>query len=196
MSDDPVYDKATLSVIAELFTEAESAIKYIEDFGENLLVPAVNQLRYTGNHLVRYLSSPDNTEELNDATKHVKRATYDAYETAMLYHHLEYNKFQDDYRRVVVSNVIANYSEIQREIEDSRDFVRKNNGSKTRGEHYKNGKEHLDRLIKNTKILNSSRDELNKLAQKDRNNFILTLIAIVVAAIGSLFAVLQYMKCQ
>jgi hypothetical protein len=195
MSEEPAYDKTALSVIAELFTEAESAIKYIEDFGENLLVPAVNQLRYTGNHLIRYLSSPDNTEELNDATKHVKRATYDAYETAMLYHHLEYNKFQDDYRRVVVANVIANYSEIQKEIEDSRDFVRKNNGSKTRGENYKNGKEHLDRLIKNTKILNSSRDELNKLAKKDRNNFIITLIAIVIAAVGSLFAVLQYVKC-
>ncbi|MDA3895703.1 MAG: hypothetical protein PF482_06100 [Desulfobacteraceae bacterium] len=52
-----VKHQEALREIQELFAEAEKAIKYIEDFGGELVVPSVNQLRYTGNHLVRYLSS-------------------------------------------------------------------------------------------------------------------------------------------
>ena len=177
MSEESQYDTEALSEIVTLFNEAESAIKYIEDFGENLIVPAVNQLRYTGNHLVRYLSSPTNREELRDASKHVKRATYDAYEAAILYHLLEYNKFKNDYRRVIVSQVIQDYNTIQESVESARSFVRANQESNTRGENYKNGKKHLEVIINNTNRLNAGRDELNKLIRKERRNFLVAILA-------------------
>lgn len=189
MSEEPQYDQKALCEIVELFNEAEAAIKYIEDFGENLIVPSVNQLRYTGNHLVRYLASPGNHEELKDAAKHVKRATYDAYEAAIIYHLLSYNKFKDDYRKVVVSQVIQDYASIQESIEGARSFVRDNQESKTRGENYKNGRKHLEIIIKNTTRLNASRDELNKLIKKERLHFFLGLVAVLslIAAVAQLF---------
>ncbi|MDA3898214.1 MAG: hypothetical protein PF482_18925 [Desulfobacteraceae bacterium] len=132
MSSGPHYDQKALLKIRELFAEAEKAIKYIEDFGGELVVPAVNQLRYTGNHLVRYLSSLDG-DELRDAGKHAKRATYDAYEAAIVYHLLEYKKFCDDYRRIQISEVIPDYIKHKDKIEAARTFIRDHTKSITRG---------------------------------------------------------------
>lgn len=73
MSEEPQYNRQTLGEISKLFDEAERAIKYVEDFDGVLTVPAVNQLRYSGNHLVRYLTEAD-PDELRDALKHVKRS--------------------------------------------------------------------------------------------------------------------------
>ncbi len=198
MNESQQYDQKALAEIVVLFNEAEEAIKYIEDFGENLIVPAVNQLRYTGNHLVRYLSSSQNIEELKDAAKHVKRATYDAYEAAILYHILEYNKFKNDYRGVVVSQVISDYSDIQDSIEKARSFVRTNGESKTRGENYRDGRQHLENIIKETRRLNSSRDELNKLIKKERRDFLRDVVVafgVVAGIVGAIVACLQLLKC-
>lgn len=195
MNEIPPHDQAKLSEIVALFTEAEEAIKYIEDFGENLIVPAVNQLRYAGNHLVRYLSSSAEVDELRDAEKHAKRATYDAYEAAIFYHLLEYNKFHDDYRKVVISQVIPNYSDIQISIESSRSFVRANGGSKTRGENYKDGRTHLEKLINETQKLSISRDELNKLMKKERNTFMWMVLGGMATIAALAVGVLQYIKC-
>ncbi len=136
-------DQKQLAHIGELFNEAEIAIKEIEDFGSELVVPAVNQLRYCGNHLVRYLSDTDNKEELEDSVKHCKRAVYDAYEASIVYHLLEFKIFKEDYRKVQVAIVIPDYADIQQDIRQARDFIRNNNESKTRGEFYKNGRKHL-----------------------------------------------------
>jgi len=171
MSEEPQYDRQILREISKLFTEAERAIKYVEDFDGVLTVPAVNQLRYCGNHLVRYLATVD-PDELRDALKHVKRATYDAYEATIIYQLLEYDKFKDDYRMVLISKVISDYTQIQEKIENARSFVRQNDQSKTRGDNYRNGKEHLDQIVCGVRLLNTSREELNKLITKERNVFL------------------------
>ena len=171
MSEEPQYDRQILEEISKLFNEAERAIKYVEDFDGVLTVPAVNQLRYCGNHLVRYLVTID-PDELRDALKHVKRATYDAYEATIIYQLLEYDKFKEDYRMVLISKVISDYTQIQDKIESARFFVRQNDQSKTRGDNYRNGKEHLDQIVCGVRLLNASREELNKLIAKDRNTFL------------------------
>lgn len=62
MNNGPYDPQKLLQEIVELFNEAEAAIKYIEDYQEELVVPPVNQLRYAGNHLVRYLADHKNIE--------------------------------------------------------------------------------------------------------------------------------------
>ena len=44
---------------------------------------------------------------------------------------------------VLISKVISDYTQIQEKIENARSFVRQNDQSKTRGDNYRNGKEHL-----------------------------------------------------
>jgi hypothetical protein len=184
-------DQEQLAHIAELFKEAEAAIKEIEDFGSELAVPAVNQLRYCGNHLVRYLSNTSNKEELKDSVKHCKRAAYDAYESAIAYHLLEFKKFKEDYRKVQITPIIPDYADIQQKIKQARDFIRDNNESKTRGDFYKNGREHLLLLADNVEKLNSNRDELNKAIRKERTAFLFQVIA-AAAAIAAFVTFIQW----
>ncbi|VAW36799.1 hypothetical protein MNBD_DELTA03-189 [hydrothermal vent metagenome] len=181
-------DQKQLAGIAKLFNEAEIAIKEIEDYGSELVVPAVNQLRYCGNHLVRYLSDTSNKEELSDSIKHCKRAAYDAYESAIVYHLFEFKKFKDDYRRVQITPVISDYADIQQKIIQARNFIRNNNESKTRGEFYKDGRKHLQLLAGNVEKLNSNRDELNKAIRKERT----TLLSQVVGGIAAIIAIVTF----
>ncbi len=180
-------DQELLTFVAELFKEAEDAIKEIEDIGNELVVPAVNQLRYCGNHLVRYLSDQSDKEELQDAAKHCKRAAYDAYEAAITYHLLEFNKFKDDYRKVQVSTVISDYADIKHRIVQARQFIRNNNESKTRGDFYQDGREHLNVLAENVEKLNTNRDDLNMLIVKERRTLLLQVIG-GLAGIATIFA--------
>lgn len=179
-----------LGEVAERFAEAEVAIKEVEDTGSELIVPAVNQLRYTGNHLIRYLNDPSDIDSLTDAVKHCKRATYDAYEAAILNQLMEYRKFKDDYRNVIVADIVSDYSELARQIEEARKFARDNNQSKTRGDYYMAGRDHLKTITTNVAKLSACRDELNKKIRQERRN---TLLAII-GAVGTLIALIAYFR--
>ncbi|KJS02232.1 MAG: hypothetical protein VR65_06195 [Desulfobulbaceae bacterium BRH_c16a] len=192
MSEEPQYDRETLREISRLYQEAERAIKYVEDFDGVLTVPAINQLRYAGNHLIRYLAE-NKQDELRDALKHVKRATYDAYEATIVYQLLEYDKFKNDYRMISISKVLPDYVQLQEKIETARLFVRENDQSKTRGDNYRNGKEHLDQIVCSVRLLNTSREELNKLIVSERNEFlwkVLAGIGVIATVVGIIIATL------
>ncbi len=182
-------DHDHLARICSLFKEAERAIKEIEDIGNELIVPAVNQLRYTGNHLVRYLADPDNKSELFDAEKHCKRATYDAYEAAILYYLNLFHKFKDDYRRVTITTVLPDYPDLCLEVDKARKLIRDNNKSKTRGEFYQQCREHLEVIAGNVKKMDACRDELNKLIKKEWRQLAL-LVCGVIGAAGAITAII------
>jgi len=199
MSVVPSEDQSTIREICALFTEAEHAIKEVEDSGGELIVPAVNQLRYTGNHLVRYLSDPGVEAargELDDAIKHCKRATYDAYEAAILNQLMEFKKFKDDYRKTQITTVIPDYPNISAETERARQFARNNNQGKTRGEQYHAAKDHLRIIVDNVSKLDACRDELNKQISQERRNFLWKLLGLVIAAAGTVAAVWQCLGCS
>ncbi len=183
-------DHAHLAKICDLFKEAERAIKEIEDIGNELIVPAVNQLRYTGNHLVRYLADPSNESELFEAERHCKRASYDAYEAAILYYLKLFHKFKDDYRRVSIASVLPDYAELCLQVDKARKLIRDNNKSKTRGEFYQQCKEHLDVIAGNVKKMDACRDELNKLIKKEWIQLAL-LVCAVIAAAGGIAAIVS-----
>ncbi len=181
-----------LQEIVELFSEAERAIKEVEDIGGELIVPAVNQLRYTGNHLVRYLADLQNTDELADAKKHCKRATYDAYEAAILYHLSLYQKFKDDYRKTIINSIIPDYSDICLQIEEARRFARKNSENKTRGEFYLDGKKHWETIAKNVQKLDANREELNKQFKVDRRKFWFSMAGVIGVLIAAATLLWRY----
>ena len=195
MSLSPSDQQQTLKEICVLFKEAERAIKEVEDIGGELVVPAVNQLRYTGNHLIRYLSDPLGStamDELGDAVKHCKRAAYDAYEAAILNQLMEYRKFKNDYRNTIVTAVIQDYLKIVCKIEKARVFIRNNDQSKTRGEYYMVGREHLPTIAGNVATLNAGRDDLNRQITRDRRKVIFQIIGAIGAAAAVGIFILQF----
>lgn len=75
--------KEEISVINQLFLEAEKSIKDCENITNELPQGAVNELRYAGKHLTKFLLEEDK-EELNKFYRHCKRAQYDAQELSIL----------------------------------------------------------------------------------------------------------------
>ena len=76
-----------------------------------------------------------------------------------------------------ITPVIPDYAETIRRIEQARTFARNNNQSKTRGEVYQAGREHLGTIIECVAKLSAAREELNKQISLERRNLILLAIA-------------------
>ncbi len=169
-----------------LFQQAEDAIEETEVTRNELIIPAVNELRYAGYHITNFINDPSKTNEIKLAEGHCKRAIYDAYEASILYLISQFNKFKDDYRTVVISSVVPNIAEYNIKLDDVVKFVTTID-KETKVEHYQRCSNFYTQLSTIIKELDSSRDDLNILFAKERNSSIMLVLAflgVLLAAIA------------
>ena len=180
--DFPQCDRAR--EVAELFRQAECAIKMAEELHSQIPFSAINELRYAGRRLTEWLSRNED-EEFEKAVKHCRRATYDANEAQLLYYLEEIKKFQNDYRNIVISEVVPAYGEIICEVRKARDEINRMRASDMdRAEFYRQLAEYLDPIARNCLLLDSHREELNKKIKKERLQVIACWAAVVGAAMA------------
>lgn len=99
----------TAEHVKELFDLAEMNVKRSQDLATELSVPAINQLRYAGHHLARYIAESHEdakSEELNRAAKHCKRAIIDSYEISVRYLLEQILSFRHEYSSVMKNKTI------------------------------------------------------------------------------------------
>ncbi|MFV1873961.1 MAG: hypothetical protein ACMZ64_11630 [Oleiphilus sp.] len=182
------------------FSEAEAHIKQAEiiDPAKNgLLIPSINELRYCSYHIVKALAATDQSSqasELSRAKRHCRRASYDALDLGVTTLLEELYLFTAVYvkKKLVISDVISNYSEMLATRNKAQDLLSVN--YKDKDKHFESIAEMLDKLKEIKRTLESSTDELNaKLAQNRRP----ILIAGVSAFFGGVIAtasILNYLK--
>jgi hypothetical protein len=180
-------DNATAEIVASLYGQAEDALKVIERTHEKLCIPTVNQLRYAGNHLSKYLLDPQQ-EELTKAANHCKRAIYDAYEAGIYYFLSEIKSFQGDYKHVVITEVLKDWVEVQQKINQIKSFVASPESFK-KEDRFRDCHGYFDDLRDILDKLEAARGELNKKIRKERR----TTLGIIIAACGLIIAFLAYM---
>ena len=173
------------SSFSSLFHQAESAIKDIEISDRELIIAAVNELRYAGYHIANLISQPDQAEELTKAENHCKRAIYDAYEAHIIFLVFEFKTFKTDYSNTIISNIIPKYSEYRKQANTIISFI-KNTDKETKAEHYEKCRIYSSQLKDIVDELDAARDELNKQIRKERRTTQLLVLSIVVA-IASIF---------
>ena len=120
------YDE-TVQEICDLYNEAEADLKTYGRQSNTLLVAGVNQLRYSGQHMVRALSATDDATieaELESSKRHAQRAVYDINDAAVQFFLYEIRRIRTSYS-VNFNSVVPNYGEIlnavhevERRIED------------------------------------------------------------------------------
>ena len=176
------------------FKKAEQAVKEVEYIHVELTMPAVNELRYAGYHIANFLDNPAAADELDRAIGHCKRAIYDAYEASILYQIKEFRVFNDDYRNIVVSEVLADYNDIHHKVTGILDFIR-DTDKETKDEHYSACKQHHNELKEIIKRLNSAREELNKKIRSERKKSFISIITVVVAVFALIVAIASYLGC-
>ncbi|MCZ0942088.1 MAG: hypothetical protein OXJ53_03420 [Gammaproteobacteria bacterium] len=114
--------------IGRLYNLAEQDIKAVGREKNRLIVAAVNQCRYAGQHLVRALAATDDEsvrEELAAANRHLRRAVYDSNDAAIQFYLIEIDAFRRRFP-VNLNAIIPNYGKVteavtkaKRHIEDA-----------------------------------------------------------------------------
>lgn len=149
----------------KLFAEAEQRIKQIEHTQQGLDIPAINELRYVAFHLLEALVSDQVGQDRHKPKilSHIQRAIYDACEALISIHLHDLRRFQEDYRLVVVSEVIKDYSSLMEKAEEAKRLISETRrGHDGRASYYEIALQHVDTLTQINATLLASRDELNK----------------------------------
>lgn len=129
------------SEFAKRYFEAESCIKHYELEESELIIPAINQLRYAGHHYAKSIALEEDEQkrsQLKKAINHCKRACYDAKEAILMasleqidnfFNEFETSEFLEqelpEYREIWSSSINAKekIQEIRRDLYEDRDSM-------------------------------------------------------------------------
>ncbi|MDH5325571.1 MAG: hypothetical protein OEZ68_02645 [Gammaproteobacteria bacterium] len=175
--------------IGKLYKEAEDKIKEIEHIGEGLVVPAINELRYAGHHVLKSLNTRDthqSTDELGKAKKHCKRAIYDASEAGLLYLFRVYKNFREDYRRLNLQPHFSNYEEKVATVKKAYQLLEQRHAEENKDELYQKFYETYRSLKETIETFENSRDDLNRVIVNERWKFVTIAVSVISVSIAVL----------
>ena len=189
--DDRLREK--LSEYKDTYNNAEAALKLFEiKTGEGLIFPAVNELRYAGQHLCRSLdaaTSADAVEEMERATRHVRRAIYDAYDAGINFYIEKCRSFKDDYKNEVPSAVNPDYVSEKKKLQDLTDTIAEEDRQEK--ETYAGIKQQQFILVRDiTTKWELCREELNTKIRKDKFTSRIMISSLVVAISGLIVTII------
>lgn len=185
----------------ESFRKAEKAIKEAETVvrircGDSsgdcipagLFIPAVNELRYAGCHIARYLEGHVQSD-LDKAVAHCQRAEFDAYDCCIQFLLDECHRFQDDYENVVIPSVVPNYSDLILSLSRiSRTAVPRDELTQQAVDQKQKDYNKLAGIYDTFQV---SRSELNKLVRDKNKNSTRWWWAIIIAAASLVVSILK-----
>jgi hypothetical protein len=185
--------------VAGLFDRAEGLLKSLESVrldGQyiGLFMPTVNELRYAGRHLSDCLLCTDArkiTENLQKAKSHCQRAIYDACDAHLQALMFEFTMFREDFRKVVISDIMPEYLQILTAYEAAKTFLEQGRGAgASREALYEESLRHREALERLCKNLPAAREDLNKRVRSFNKQATEQQIALVIGAAGLIVAAL------
>ena len=159
-------DQTCIEEIKALFEEAERQIKTVETyFGKGVTIPALNELRYCGNHLLRALTciGDDQREEYARAKRHAQRAIYDAAEASALSASKKFNEFKSRFKDVMIGEVVSDYDQITKRFLQLAKLLRTPKQGDEKNRYYRELADIAARLIDDLDRLDACEEELKKL---------------------------------
>ena len=182
------------SSFPELFEQAENAIKKVEWEDSKLHMPAVNELRYAAYHIKNFIKNPANKDEIRQAEGHCKRAIYDAVEASIIFHVESFKKFQDDYRKIVITEVVREYPEYKKRINKIVSFIRPVD-KENKEEIYQKCLKYNEEIKEITATLDAAREELNKVIRKERARTQRNTILVIAGILSVIIGLIALFKC-
>ena len=185
------------SDISELFALAEEKIKLVQNLRGDITFPAVNQLRYVAFHLLRADRESDTSrkaEEFRKAKNHCERAIYDAVEAGIVHCLDKIRVFQQDYRTVVITNVVDDYVGMCCHAAEASQFISQMTRTSigdhfdNRGDRYRESTELFEKLLGHTEVLACARPELNKRLLANHRDYIYRTKMLIIAVLALLIA--------
>ena len=168
--------------------EADEVIRKVANFRDKVVIPAINELRYAGHHLLKSIDddgSVIDNKELQKAINHCHRAMYEAIDAGIICALGRIKIFQDDYKKTVVADLIPNYREIL-----VRSHKAQSQSAKAR-DHGENSVSMSDEyislynsLVEDCYSLDLMRDEINKRLRESIRSYRRWIFTIALMVIG------------
>lgn len=160
--------KDLLNKLHEEFSTAEKLAKKVEEVWRKAAIPAINELRYAGQHSIKYHAAvargeDANVEDIQSAISHCRRASYEACDAGINQALNLILQFRNDFKTVPITPVLPNWNEICQRCDDIRDDL-----ASARAEAEDRTPDHqkfigyFEELVKFERQAQYARDELNK----------------------------------
>lgn len=185
-----ILNQEEIDKTGALFKRAESHLKSAEHLTNKIFIPAVNELRYAGFHLINYISSDGKEDDLISAQKHCKRAIYDAAEGPLLKFLGDVVSFQNDYSKVAcITEVVPNYILHMNKVREARNLIAKVQPD-SREEYFEIVEPHLAILSEIVDLLEMARPEINKRMRHDRTTTRILYFTLAAGVIAATFTII------
>ena len=160
-----------IRILKDTYNHADQFAKEISEFMSEVSIPACNELRYAGHHLLKSLG--DDGEIVDDnqykkALSHCERAGYEAAEAGIIAA-LEYLKdFKEYYKGIVIRNIVPDYPKINVIAKKATDLL--SNGRPEHMTHKEISSQYMDsfrELKRSYEALVANTDDLNVALKKE-----------------------------
>ena len=179
-----------ISDLRALYDTADEFAREVAEFRSEIPIPAYNELRYAGHHLLQALDDSgyiSSNEQLRRAISHCERAMYEAAEAGIISTLESINRFREDYKNIVVKDVVDNYSSILVKARKAQDLLARGRSDQmSSSERASCYMETFRQLRDDSEMLEASRDDLNaKVSEQVRDNrrFVVRTLLIVFGAV-------------
>ena len=110
---DPVVDR--LKDVQDRYETADRFAREVGTFRESAVIPALNELRYAGHHVLQSIGPDgkvtDDDGPLQKAYGHCERALYEASEAGIMVAARAILSFRNSYQGIVISEVVKDYTD-------------------------------------------------------------------------------------
>lgn len=184
-----------LSDLRALYDTADEFAREVAEFRAAIPIPAYNELRYAGHHLLQALDDSgtiSSNEQLRRAVSHCERAMYEAAEAGIISVLDSIDQFRKEYKNIVVKDIVNDYASILNKARKAQNLLARGRSDQMSSSERASGyMETFRQLRDDSEMLEASRDDLNaKVAEqvRDSRRFIIRALligfGIVVAAAG------------
>ena len=190
----------SISELAAAYKIADKSAREVAQFRSAVAVPANNELRYAGHHLLQSLDGTApvlKPDDIRKATNHCERAMYDAAEAGLIFAIAEIACFQDDYKNVVVSRVVTDYPKIRGLAIKAQETLAQGRDARVSAQTQASEYMDLFRSLRDAvHRLHGARDDLNAMIRKDADDnrrfllkFAFRVVGVLIAAIALVWSI-------
>ena len=173
----------TLKETLALYETADRFVREVGTFREDAVIPALNELRYAGHHVVQSIGADGmvtNARQIRKAHGHCERALYEASEAGIMVAGRAIASFRKSYPGIVIRDVIKDYSDFRLLAKKAQ--VQVDAGRANRESILGQTQEYMEmyrQLRDAVDVLDVSRDDLEakiEINRKADRQFVLTLV--------------------
>lgn len=194
-TDDAPSHISTIAEFRDEYRKADLFCQEVQSFVDSAGIPAINELRNAGQHLIAAIDDQGAVRsqiDLNAGTAHCRRACYEAYEMGILTALLIIKKFKDDYRTVTVGATVPDYAEIQVAAQEAQRAVEVGRHPEfDRAQDHTHRMDAFRQLRRCAERLTVARDEMNKKIDAQRGAVLEGARNLKIAVIGLLIGIVS-----